>query len=241
MIGIDFAGRRAIVTGGTSGIGLATARRLAEAGAHVAVTGTRPAADYGEDFGGLDVHRLDLGDDAALEAFAAGPEALDILVNCAGTVAYKGAEFEAETFRRVLDVNLTATMRLCALFRDRLARRPGAIVNVSSLTAFFASRGNPAYGASKAGVAQLTKSLAVAYARQGIRVNAIAPGWVKTRMTAVSHENEAIDRTILARSPFGRWGEAREMADAVVYLASDLASFVTGQTLLVDGGYSLAV
>jgi 3-oxoacyl-[acyl-carrier protein] reductase len=240
-ISIDFSGRRALVIGGSGGIGLAVARKLAEAGAETSITGTRERADYEEDFAGLDYRRLDVADDAALKAFAAGFERLDVLVNCAGAVAYRRKEFELETFRRVLDVNLSGVLHACTLFRDRLRFAQGSVVNVASLTAFFGSRGNPAYGASKAAVVQLTRTLALAWAADGVRVNAIAPGWVPTKMTEVSQQNEAINAAILARSPFGRWGRPEEMAGAALFLASDLASFVTGETLIVDGGYSLAV
>jgi len=240
-IAIDFTGRRALVIGGSSGIGLAIGRGFRDAGAEVSVTGTRAREDYGEDHAGLDFRRLDVADDAALKAFAAGFERLDVLVNCAGAVAYRRKEFELETFRRVMDVNLNGVLHACTLFRDRLRFSRGSIVNVASLAAFFGSRGNPAYGASKAAVVQLTKTLALAWAADGIRVNAIAPGWVPTKMTEVSQQNEAVNAAILARSPFGRWGEPREMAGAALFLASELASFVTGETLLVDGGYSLAV
>jgi 3-oxoacyl-[acyl-carrier protein] reductase len=240
-IAIDFSGRRALVIGGSGGIGLAIARKLAEAGAETTVTGTRERSEYEEDFAGLDYRRLDVADDAALQAFAAGFERLDVLVNCAGAVAYRRKEFELETFRRVLDVNLSGVLHACTLFRDRLRFARGSVVNVASLASFFGSRGNPAYGASKAAVVQLTKTLALAWAADGVRVNAIAPGWVATRMTEVSQQNESINAAILARSPFGRWGEPEEMAGAALFLASDLASFVTGETLIIDGGYGLAV
>ena len=240
-IAIDFSGRRALVIGGSSGIGRAIGRALAEAGAETTVTGTRERAEYDDDFAGLDVRRLDIADDPALEAFAAGFPRLDVLVNCAGAVAYRRKEFELETFRHVLDVNLSGVLRACTLFHDRLRFAQGSVVNVASLAAFFASRGNPAYGASKAAIVQLTKSLAVAWGPDGVRVNAVAPGWVPTKMTEVSQQNESINASILARSPLGRWGRPEEIASAALFLASDLAGFVTGETLVVDGGYSLAV
>lgn len=238
---IDFSGRRALVIGGSSGIGLAIGRAFRDAGAETTVTGTRERAAYDEDFTGLDFGRLDVGDDEGVKAFAKGFDRLDVLVNCAGAVAYRRKEFELETFRRVMDVNLSGVLHACTLFHDRLRFSRGCVINVASLTSFFGSRGNPAYGASKAAIVQLTKTLAVAWGPDGVRVNAIAPGWVATKMTEVSQKNEAINAAILARSPFGRWGRPEEMAGAALFLASDLASFVTGETLVVDGGYSLGV
>jgi 3-oxoacyl-[acyl-carrier protein] reductase len=157
-------------------------------------------------------------------------------------VFYRRQEFEPETFRKVIDVNLTAVLQLSTRLHDRLSAAPGgSIVNVTSLTGFFSSRGNPAYGASKAALVQLTKSLAVAWARDDIRVNAIAPGWVKTKMTEVSWGNQEINHAIVARTPLGRWAAPEEMAGPALFLASPLASYVTGETLLVDGGFSLVI
>lgn len=238
---LDFAGRAVLVTGGTSGIGNAIARAFRDRGAAVAVTGRRAAANYDADLADMRFHQLDVTDEGAMTALAETTEALDVLVNSAAMVAYRGEEFNLATFRRVVDVNLNALMHGATLYRERLAERQGCIINIASLASFSATRGNPAYGASKAGVSQLTKSLAVAYARDRIRVNAIAPGWVATRMTAVSHENEKISAEIVKRTPLGRWASGEDMAGAALFLASPLAGFVTGQTLVVDGGYSLAI
>ncbi len=241
MRGIDFSGTHVVVTGGSSGIGNAMARAFRDSGAAVTATGTRAQGSYASDLDGMDYAALDLGDDGGIAEFAAGIDQLDVLVNCAGMVAYRGQEFEAETVRRVMDVNLTAILQLGGALRPKLARRPGSMINVTSLTAFFSSRGNPAYGASKAAIVQLTKTLAVAWAKDGIRVNAIAPGWVKTRMTEVSWGNEKIDEAIVSRTPLGRWAEPDDMAGPALFLASDLARYVTGETLLVDGGFSLVI
>ncbi len=185
--------------------------------------------------------QADLGDDTAVQQVADQVGPLDILINNAGMVAYKRKEFQTETFRRVIDVNLTSMMTLSELLRPRLAEATGAIINIASLTSFFASSGNPAYGASKAAIVQLTKSLAVAWASDGIRVNAIAPGWIATNMTEVSQKRETINNEILRRTPAGRWGQPEDVAGVALFLASPLASYVTGETISVDGGFSCSI
>ena len=153
-------------------------------------------------------------------------------------VLYRRQEYETANFRQVLDVNLTAMMTLSNALRPKLAASaPASIVNLTSLTAFFASRGNPAYGASKAAIIQLTKTLAVAWARDGIRVNAIAPGFIATKMTEVS-QSGAVNDGIIQRTPLGRWGTPDDIASAALFLASSSASFITGETLSIDGGFS---
>lgn len=247
MIAIDFSGQRVLVTGGSSGIGLGVARAFQEAGATVSITGTQGPPAYGEAIAGLAFHQLDDADDAAVKALrAAWPDGLDVLVNAVGTVRYKNAEFEIDTFRAVLDVNLTGVFHLCQVFKDLIgesaaAGRAGAIVNVASLASFFATTNNPAYSASKGGLAILTKTLAHKWGRQGVRVNAIAPGFVESKLTRVSRDNPAIYEGSIARTPLGRWGTPEDMAGCALWLASPLASFVTGQTIAVDGGISLAL
>jgi len=242
MAGLDFSGKAVVVTGGSGGIGNAIARAFRDAGAEVVVTGTREAGSYEADLSGMRFQRLDLTDDGAIIAFTEGIDRLDVLVNAAGAVFYRRQEFDPAVFRQVLDVNLTAILQLSTRLHDHLSAAPGGnIINITSLTGFFSSRGNPAYGASKAAVVQLTKSLAVNWARDDIRVNAIAPGWVKTKMTEISWGNEEIDRAIVRRTPLGRWAAPEEMAGPALFLASDLASYITGETLLVDGGFSLVI
>ena len=187
---------------------------------------------------GLASVTLDVTDDGAIARLIAGMDRLDAVVNAAGTVARGGAEFDIATFSRVIDVNLTGTMRGCVAAKPLLSRRGGAIVNLASMLSFFGGPLVPAYTASKGGVAQLTKSLAVAWASLRIRVNALAPGWVKTELTRGVWEDTARDEAILARTPGGRWAEPDDVAGAAVFLCSDAAAFVTGAILPVDGGYS---
>ena len=235
----DDGQRCALVTGGTSGIGRGIAEALAEAGYRVTATGlTEAEAAAGPTGEWLTSVALDVTDDAEVSHLIAGMDRLDAVVNAAGTVARGGAEFDIATFSRVIDVNLTGTMRVCVAAKPLLSRRGGAIVNLASMLSFFGGPLVPAYTASKGGVAQLTKSLAVAWASLGIRVNALAPGWVKTELTRGVWEDTARDTAILARTPFGRWAEPGDVAGAAVFLCSDAAAFMTGTVLPVDGGYS---
>ena len=229
-----FAGRRVLVVGGTSGIGAGIARAFAEHGAVVQVTGAT-AAEAAQATG-LDASVLDVRDGAAVGNLIGGLERLDVLVNCAGVIR-RGREHEPEVFADVIDINLNGTQRCCAAARALLAAQRGCIVNTASMLSFFGGGLVPGYSASKGGVAQLTKSLAIAYAAEGIRVNALAPGWIATPLTQALQQDGARSDAILARTPLARWGTPADVAGAALFLASPAAAFVTGVVLPVDGGY----
>ncbi len=232
--------RRAIITGGARGIGWGIANAMLAAGYAVTVSGlTRQEADAVEAREHLDAVQLDVTSDAQVAALIARFDRLDALVNCAGIIM-RGAEYDIENFRQVIDVNLTGTMRMCVAARPLLAASgSAAIVNTASMLSYFGGPLAPAYAASKGGIVQLTKSLAVAWASEGIRVNAIAPGWIATELTRGLTTDEARSAVILARTPLKRWGEPSDIGGSVVYLCSDAARFVTGVVLPIDGGYAV--
>ena len=232
-----FSGRTVLISGGTSGIGLGIAKGFQAAGAVVTVTGLT-AAELGEARAlGLAAVTLDVADLAACRALIAGFKTLDVLVNCAGMIRRANAEHDPVEFERVINVNLNGTQRLCALARPLLKATKGSIVNTASMRSFMGAAITPAYSASKGGVMQLTKSLAIAYAEDGIRVNAIAPGWVATALTQPLRDNPAANQAVIERTPMKRWADPSEMAGPVLFLCSPAAAFVTGVILPVDGGY----
>jgi NAD(P)-dependent dehydrogenase (short-subunit alcohol dehydrogenase family) len=231
-----FGGRRVVVVGGTSGIGAAIVCGFAELGALVTAAGLRSAAVHEDVARRAEVVELDVTEVGDIDHFFSSQPRLDVLVNCAGVIR-RADEFQTDVFRAVLEVNLVGTMRSCTAAHAMLAQAHGSIVNVASMTSFFASPHAPAYGASKAAVAQLTKSLAASFAPD-VRVNAVAPGWIRTELTLPLQQDVEADRRIVGRTPAGRWGEPADLVGPVLWLASGAASFVTGAVVPVDGGYS---
>lgn len=238
-----FAGRTVLVTGGSSGIGEGVAVAFAALGAKVVATGATEAecerARSEPASAGVTFTPLDVRDEAAVADLVGRTPSLDVVVNAAGVIR-RDAEHDPSVFADVLAINLTGTMRVCAAARPKLAASGGSVVNLASMLTFFGGPRVPAYSASKGGIGQLTKSLAAAWAADGIRVNAVAPGWIATPLTQALRDNEDASRPILARTPLGRWGTPDEVAGGILFLASPAARFVTGTILAVDGGYQAA-
>jgi NAD(P)-dependent dehydrogenase (short-subunit alcohol dehydrogenase family) len=242
-------GKVAVVTGGTSGIGRALSLGLADAGADVIATARRKeqvdeTANEIEARGRLTLRAAsDVGDRESLEKLLTATLArfgrVDILVNCAGMIKRTPTLDLPETeWNNILNINLTGTLRACQVFgRHMLERGCGRIINIASLNSFVALSEVAAYAASKAGVASLTRSLAVEWSKKGVTVNAVAPGVFRTDLNAQLLDSTPRGQELLMRTPMGRFGKTEELVGAVVYLASDNASFVTGQILVVDGGF----
>lgn len=255
----DFSGQRVLVVGGSSGIGNGIAQAFRQRGAEVHVWGTRPRAeDYagieGSDLDGLHYAGVDVGDPDQIErAPQPGGDGatLDVLVLCQGTVVYKRGEFERAGWDAVMAVNLDSLMHCCRRFKPALlpnggpnggpsGREGGKIVIVSSIAGLGANVGNPAYAASKAGAISLTRTLGVAWAPEGIRVNGMAPGLVDTKLTRITTQHPKRLEGALATIPVRRLGTPADMAGAVLFLASPLGAYMAGQTIACDGGLSLA-
>jgi NAD(P)-dependent dehydrogenase (short-subunit alcohol dehydrogenase family) len=230
--------RQAIVIGGTSGIGRAIADRLLESGCDVLITGVSGKGVEGLT-AGMRATRLDVSDLAAIDAFFREQAELDVLVNCAGTNRRRGQEFDPDVFEYVVRVNLLGTMRACYAAHPLLKREGGAIVNIASMFSTFGSGSIPAYASSKAAVVALTKSLAIAWAADKIRVNAIAPGFIETKLTADVLEDGGRVAEIVGRTPMRRWGKPDDLSGTANFLCSEDAAFITGATMTVDGGYSI--
>ena len=235
-----FNNKVVLLTGGTSGIGLGIANAFANQGARVIATGaTREEVDQAKSMNSkIDFKQLNVSTSENVQDFFENIDTLDVLINCAGIIK-RELEHDPEVFQEVINVNLNGTMRACSAARDFLKETNGSIINIASMLTFFGGGLVPAYSASKGGIAQLTKSLAIAYASDQIRVNAIAPGWIKTPLTKALQQDKNRANAILSRTPMNRWGKPEDLAGPAMFLASDDAKFVTGSIIPVDGGYMI--
>ena len=235
---LDYSGKRVVVCGASDGIGYGIATMFKELGADVAITGTRTAGDYDNDFSGMQFHTLNLMNEEDITAFAAKFDHVDVLVNCVGSVLWKSGEFERAGFEKIIAINLTGAMQLSTEFYPLLQASKGNIIHLDSVVSIRAAFNNPAYSASKAGLVQMSKSLAKKWGRKGVRVNTVAPGMVSTKLT-VNQSSPEHQEQFSKANPIQRFGTPEDIAGAVVFLASPLASYVTGLQLVVDGGATL--
>lgn len=239
----DFTGAKVLVTGGSNGIGLAVARDFAAAGASVTITGRAASAEeYDADLSAFTYRQCVMTDNDQIDALVASLDGLDVLVNNAGQNLARDGEWQPENFEKVVQINLFSVLRLTTAVQPLLAQSTlpggGSIINLASMTSYFGLGVTAAYGASKAAIVQLTMSMASTWAKVGIRANAVAPGLTVTKMTGGLHDSGGGGES-LARTPMGRWAMPEEISSVVLFLASSGAQFVTGQTLRVDGGFSI--
>lgn len=237
-VSFEVSGRRVLIAGGCGGIGSAFAEAFAQAGATVTVTDLNPPpAELAESFRhhGIATELLDVTDALAIERLADSLDRLDVLIHCAG-VLRPFKEHQPAVFQHVVDIHLFAAMRLATALRGKLAPG-GCIINIGSVYSFLGNDRLPAYAASKAAIASLTKSLAVAYAPDGIRVNAIAPGFTETDMTASGRQDAQFNGRVMDRLPNRRWAQPVELAGTALFLASPASALINGVTIPVDGGY----
>lgn len=228
--------KTAIITGGGTGIGLATGMRLLADGYRVIAGGLDSEDTLPE---GIEFVKTDVTSEADLAALMARADRIDALINCAGVLRHE-REWNVEDFKFVVDINLTASLAAANAALEKLEAAGGSVINIASMWSFFGSAGSPAYSASKGAIVSLTRSMAVAWGKKGIRVNAVAPGWVNTRMAAKAKNDPERGPRITARIPMGRWAEPSEIANVIRFLISSEASYVHGVTLPIDGGYSIA-
>lgn len=242
---MNFKSKNIVIIGGSSGIGRGIASSFIDKGASVCITGTRDnLEDYDEDISDnikkCIYRKLDLSDDRNLKNLSLPFDDIHTLVCSQGIVAYDRKEFEMDTFKSVINLNLNSVMASCTFFHENLVKNNGSIVIIGSGASYHAVKGNPAYSASKGGLLTLIKTLAEAWAINGIRVNGIAPGYVATKLTEVTFGNEKRYENSLKNIPLRRWGSPKDMGEVCCFLCSEGASYVTGQMITVDGGMSLS-
>lgn len=232
---IDYNGKIVLVTAASRGIGRAIAIGFRDAGASVHISGTRAgASDYSDPLDSMSYHQADLSTSAGRQQLAQTVGPIDVLVNNFG--GSSSNEYDYRSFVQSIENNLLAAAELCFLYSETLADRGGSVVNIGSASSHLALREVPGYTAGKSGLWGLTRALADKWATRGIRVNMIAPGFVHTDLTDKMRVDHAREKALLGAVPMKRWARADEMAGAALFLGSDLASYVTGISLAVDGG-----
>jgi NAD(P)-dependent dehydrogenase (short-subunit alcohol dehydrogenase family) len=230
----DFSvsGQHVLISGGAGGIGTAFAEAFRGAGAHVTICDLKPpSVDAGFDF-----EHLDVRDNSAIEALAAKIKKLDVLIHCAGKLI-RHEEHKPDVFMDIVNIHLGGNLRLATAFRPQLAATRGCLINIGSMYSYFGASRIPAYASAKTAIIGLTRSLAVAYAEDGIRVNAIAPGWIRTEISRGGREDPSFNEAVMQRLPTKRWSDPEELAGTAVFLASPAAKLINGVTIPVDGGY----
>jgi NAD(P)-dependent dehydrogenase (short-subunit alcohol dehydrogenase family) len=228
------AGKHVLITGGSGGIGSAFARAFRNHGSQVTVVDISHPKPENESLVTYEI--LDVRDDTAVQSLAARIKRLDVLIHCAGRLA-RWEEYKIDVFKDILDIHLVGNMRLANAFREHLKATKGCLINIGSMYSFFGAQHAPAYSAAKTAIVSLTKSLAIAFANDHIRVNAIAPGWIKTEISRAGRENPEFNAKVVARIPNGQWAEPEDLAGTAIFLASSASSLINGVTIPVDGGY----
>ncbi|MEY4654089.1 MAG: hypothetical protein RI884_2670 [Pseudomonadota bacterium] len=237
-ISFSVQGKHVLISGGSGGIGSAFAHAFLQHGAQVTVTDLKPPPDDVLQAGAR-FEALDVTSDEAVLALSKKIDRLDVLIHCAGKLK-RWEEHQPEVFRDIVDIHLFGNVRLAAAFRPHLKQTHGCLINIASMYSYFGAPQVPAYAAAKTAVVGLTRSLALAYAEDGIRVNAIAPGWIATEISRGGRENPEFNNKLLGRLPNKRWAEPEELAGTALFLASPASSLINGVTIPVDGGYTSA-